>query len=222
MKPKLLLSGEGKMPWYIAAFTALGAEVVAENCPEYRDGFDGLVLCGGVDIDPARYGQPVAGSVGINPARDAAEFALVDAFLRADKPILGICRGHQLLNVYFGGSLIQHIREAEDHVMHDRVDSVHGIVAEPHSRLASLYGRQFHVNSAHHQAVDRVGAGLFVTACALDGTVEALEHKSLPVMSVQWHPERISCEKRRADASNGEIWISHFIDFCRSRKGSGR
>ena len=222
MKPKLLLSGEGKMPWYIAAFTALGAEIEAEYCPEYRDGFDGLVLCGGVDIDPARYGQPVMGSVGMDPARDAAEYALIDAFLQADKPIFGICRGHQLLNVYFGGSLIQHIPTAEDHVMHDRVDSVHGVCAEPDSVLANLYGREFPVNSAHHQAVDRLGEGLRITARALDGTVEALEHMSLPVMSVQWHPERISCEKRRADASNGEILITHYIDFCRSRKGYGR
>lgn len=158
----------------------------------------------------------------MDPARDAAEYALIDAFLQADKPIFGICRGHQLLNVYFGGSLIQHIPTAEDHVIHDRVDSVHGVCAEPDSILAGLYGREFPVNSAHHQAVDRVGKGLFVTASALDGTVEALEHESLPVMSVQWHPERISCEKRRADASNGEILITHFIDFCRSRKGYGR
>ena len=222
MKPKLLLSGEGKMPWYIAAFTALGAEIEAEYCPEYRDGFDGLVLCGGVDIDPARYGQPVMGSVGMDPARDAAEYALIDAFLQADKPIFGICRGHQLLNVYFGGSLIQHIRTAEDHIAHERVDSAHSVTAVDGSILSGIYGTEFSVNSAHHQAADRLGDGLRVTAIAADGTVEALEHATLPVFSVQWHPERMSFSRRREDTVCGEPLIAHFIEFCSQWKGKDR
>lgn len=125
----------------------------------------GLLLPGGGDIDPARYSQPSAGSEAPDLQRDATELELVSRFLAWGRPILGICRGIQLLNVALGGDLIQDIPTAADH-KHDAVrgDRVHGVEAAPGSFLEGLYGSAFSVNSAHHQALGQVAPGLRVAA----------------------------------------------------------
>lgn len=169
---------------YVEALTSLGAEVCFEN-PETCDA---LLLPGGGDVDPARYGQENRGSLGIDPERDALEFAALETALRRGLPVLGICRGCQLLNVALGGTLHQDI---PDHTALDEdVDRLHpSRTVDP--VLTALYGEEFIVNSSHHQAVDRPGEGFRPVQWAPDGTVEAIRHETLPLFGVQWHPERL-------------------------------
>jgi putative glutamine amidotransferase len=145
--------------------------------------FDGLLMLGGGDIDPHRYGAiEVREEVrAVDPRQDAFEEAALRAALDLDLPVLTICRGTQLLNVAFGGSLHQHI---EDHrFVH------HEVAVDPGSRLAAMGGARQIGHSVHHQSIDRLGDGLVVTARADDGTVEGVELTNRWVVGVQWHPE---------------------------------
>jgi putative glutamine amidotransferase len=146
-------------------------------------------------VDPALYGEIASPETDPpDPERDAVEAALIDEALARDLPLLGICRGMQLLNVHFGGSLVQHLPTVGRHVRRtsDRGLPAHRVVIEPGSMLASIAHRQmWEVNSRHHQAVARLAGGFKVCASdPEDGTVEAIE---LParryVLAVQWHPE---------------------------------
>ncbi|MFD3804205.1 gamma-glutamyl-gamma-aminobutyrate hydrolase family protein [Streptomyces sp. NPDC058611] len=151
---------------------------------------DGLVVAGGPDLDPVHYGAARDPRTGA-PAtvRDRWELALLDAALAAGLPLLGICRGMQALNVALGGTLVQHI---DGHVAAPGVMSRHPVRPVPGTRYAAAVPEEAQVPTYHHQAVDRLGRGLVVSADAVDGTVEAIE---LPgpehwVLGVQWHPER--------------------------------
>jgi putative glutamine amidotransferase len=156
---------------------------------EYAGVLDGILLSGGTDLDPARYGAaPDPSNYAAEPERDAFEFALVDLAIERDLPVLGICRGLQVLNVWAGGSLHQ------DLPPHARYDLDAGVALDevtfqPASRLHALYGERRGINSLHHQAVDRVGEGFDVVGRSVDGTVEALEWAGHDVIAVQWHPE---------------------------------
>lgn len=153
---------------------------------------DGLLLTGGADIDPARYGhQPETDEFPPEPVRDELELALFDAAVTRRLPVLGICRGLQLINVHAGGTLHQ---DVPPHALFDVAPETeaHPVTFEPSSTLGRLYGERRMVNSLHHQTVDEVGDGLVVTARAEDGTVEGLEHQDTPVVSVQWHPEMMT------------------------------
>jgi putative glutamine amidotransferase len=168
---------------------------------------DGLVLSGGADVDPARYGQgptPECGTVEIE--RDAWELALVEVALTAGIPVFGICRGIQVLNVARGGTLIQDlpVDEGDGHLrLHvGREVAVHAVKLEPGSLAASVYGTEVEVNSLHHQAVGELGSGLVATGHSPDGTVEALEMPGSPVFGVQWHPEML-----RAQPDPGFLWL---------------
>ena len=177
---------EWKRGSYRNALRQAGIEPV-ENVKELS-GVDGLLLAGGTDVDPALYGaERAAGTAEPDCVRDGLEGALLDEALERDLPVLGICRGLQFLNVHLGGTLQQHI---EGH-KYPKVREVHGVAIAPGSRLESILGeREYVVNSRHHQGVDRIGAGLGVTATAPDGVVEALELPSKRfVLAVQWHPE---------------------------------
>lgn len=152
---------------------------------------DGLLLSGGADIDPQRYDEPPHERAEPPEAiRDEFELAVLEAAVETRTPVLGICRGLQLLNVFAGGSLHQHVPE------HSRLDvdpaaTTHRVEITAGSDLERLYGTSHMVNSLHHQTVDRVGDGLVVTATH-EGTVEGLEHSTLPVLAVQWHPEMMA------------------------------
>lgn len=176
----------------------------------------GLLLPGGGDIDPARYGQISAGSEAPDLQRDAAELQLVSDFSAWGKPILGICRGIQMLNVALGGELIQDIPTAADH-RHDAVigDRTHLVVTDKESFLYPLYGREFSVNSAHHQALGRLAPGLRVAArCSRDGVIEAVEWPEKGIYGVQWHPERMSFALRREDTVDGRPIFESFLKLC--------
>lgn len=159
---------------------------------------DGLLLPGGADIDPKLYGQTAGEKCGKpNEKRDTAEPKILEAFLKTDKPIFGICRGVQLLNVYMGGTLIQDIKEEQKYNHSDfftRAKSAHPISIVKGSKLHGILGTETaKVNSLHHQAIDKVGDGLTVTAKSGDGYIEALELEGHPFcVAVQWHPEHMS------------------------------
>ena len=216
MKPKLLLSLTTNGHIYGGAFAGCGADVTVKHIPEISTDYDGLVLCGGDDVDPQYYGQENTACGELEQERDKTEFALLDAFVRAGKPVLGICRGQQLINVYFGGSLIQHMAETPIHRQSMEHYCTHEVTAEADSIAGKLYGENFRVNSCHHQAIDRLGNNLKVTAQA-DNIIEAVEHETLPVFAVQWHPEKLCFDYLRPDAVDGQPLIQYFVNFCKSR-----
>ncbi|GAA2765811.1 gamma-glutamyl-gamma-aminobutyrate hydrolase family protein [Streptomyces paradoxus] len=149
---------------------------------------DGLVIAGGPDVEPVRYGAEREERTGPPaPERDAWELALIDAALAAGVPLLGICRGMQLLNVALGGTLVQHI---DGHAEVVGVFGGHAVKPVPGSLYAGIVPEETFVPTYHHQAVDRLGEGLVPSAYAADGTVEAVELPSSDwVLGVQWHPE---------------------------------
>ena len=159
---------------------------------------DGLILSGGADIDPSGYGaQPHSETRGTVPGRDRAEIALTRRAIELDLPVLGICRGMQLINVALGGTLHQHLPDAVAHSEHRRRlgsfdDSAHDVRLEPGSRAAQAAGEELHTTkSHHHQGVEKIGEGLVVTGhSTLDDWPEAIEMPSRRfVLGVQWHPE---------------------------------
>jgi len=156
---------------------------------------DGLVLTGGGDVDPSEYGeQPVPEVSNVDPARDAWELAFAREAVAQRVPLLAVCRGAQVLNVALGGSLVQDVPTVtgERHAWGSRfTEVVHGVRLEPACRLAAILGTtEVGANSLHHQAAQRLGAGVTAVGWAPDGTVEALEVQGHPeVVAVQWHPE---------------------------------
>ena len=171
---------------------------LVEDPDEALDRIDGLMLAGGADLDPATYGaQPHPQTIGSVPERDVFEIALVRRALERDVPVLGICRGMQVMNVACGGTLHQHLPELLGHDEHRRVlgtfvGADHDVRLTPGSLAARAASEELHATkSHHHQGVDRIGEGLVVTGWALtDGLPEAIE---LPgnhfALGVQWHPE---------------------------------
>ena len=158
------------------------------------DGLDGLILTGGKDIDPAAYGhEPHPATEEPARDRDAWEFALLDGALRRRMPVLGICRGAQMLNVALRGTLHQHLPDVIGHSGHRHGDAVFAtstVRLVEGSRLGGLLGASLQAKCYHHQAIDRVGEGLVVSATDGDGVIEAVEMPGPEfVVAVQWHPE---------------------------------
>ncbi|MBV9500487.1 MAG: gamma-glutamyl-gamma-aminobutyrate hydrolase family protein [Acidobacteriaceae bacterium] len=185
-----------KVRAYEEAVRAGGMEPVAQliSEPVSLTGIDGLLLMGGTDVEPSRYGaEPAPETDTPDDERDAVELSLIDTALKLDLPIFAICRGLQILNVYHGGTLIQHLSGTRhDPDTDDKAACVHSVVFEPGSKLAAIAGTsKWQVNSRHHQAANDIGIGLRVTARGEeDTTVEGLERPaSRFVVAVQWHPE---------------------------------
>lgn len=157
---------------------------------------DWILLPGGEDIDPALFGEAPDPALGtVNARRDAFEFRLIGEALRQHKPIFGICRGMQVLNVYFGGSLWQDLPSGWPGSLDHRSPNGHAIRIVPGSRMAALLGTEaLDVNTSHHQAVKALAPGFRVSATAPDGVIEAFECDSLPIAAVQFHPERLELD----------------------------
>jgi putative glutamine amidotransferase len=165
-----------------------------DGVEETLDALDGLIFSGGADLDPELYGQEAhAETNGIVPERDSAEFALLQAALERDMPVLAVCRGSQVLNVALGGDLVQHLPDVVGHERHKHTPGVfadHDVDVLPGTRTREILGDRAPVKSHHHQGYGRLGEGLREAALADDGTVEALEVPSRRfALGVLWHPE---------------------------------
>lgn len=210
MTAAILIPGrEDRLPNYAAAIRRQGGQVRFTETAAMTD-CAGLLLPGGGDLAPALYGAEDLGSHPWEAEKDRLELALAEAFLAAGRPVLGVCRGLQVLDVLFGGTLHQDI---PGHSQISGQDSIHSVTAEPDSLAGRLWGGQFSVNSAHHQAADRVGGGLRVTAWAADGVIEALEAPGLPLWAVQWHPERMV----PPSLPDGGPLFAFFLEKCREK-----
>jgi putative glutamine amidotransferase len=180
---------------------------------------DGLVLSGGSDVEPDRYGGMFHPTMDwIDARRDAWELALLDAAEENGLPILGVCRGCQLLNVHRGGTLHAHLDEALGHTAGGAdVDWRHGVRLEPDSRTRAIIGADApRVTSLHHQAIDRVGGGLRAVAFAADdGGIEAVEDPARDVVGVAWHPEM------QLDEPAGQALFHWIVEAAAARLGRG-
>lgn len=210
MKPRILISGsKGSLINYLNAIEKAGGVGDAMYAPILdANGYDGLILAGGSDISPELYGDINNGlSVGMDLEREKSDKIMADAFIKAGKPVLGICRGMQMLNVLFGGTMIQDLGDkCAVHTPENGVDKSHAVDIEKGSVLFEIYGESAEVNSAHHQALKDVAEDFTVTARAKDGTVEAIEHKTLKIFGVQWHPERYD---------GGAEFVKWFVELCK-------
>jgi gamma-glutamyl-gamma-aminobutyrate hydrolase PuuD len=176
-----------------------------QGADEAIDGVDALVLTGGSDVDPERYQQrPQAGTIVVRPWRDDWELRLLARALAADLPVLGVCRGAQLLNVALGGTLDQHIPDSVGHQRHCPAPGVFGatrVTLSPGSVLAGVLGPTVTVACYHHQAIDKVAPELTAAGWSEDDIVEAVE---LPghrfALGVQWHPEQDGGDLRLFEA----------------------
>lgn len=216
-KIRIQVSGEsGRTDNYSAAIRGVGGDPASGYCPVPDLSCAGLVLCGGGDIESVLYDQEDQGSYPPDQARDQAELALFQAFYEAGKPILGICRGMQLINVALGGNLLQDL-PPEQKIFHTSAqgDLVHPVFSPEGSALNQLYGPVFSVNSAHHQAADQLADGLRAVAWSESGVVEALDLPGYPLLGVQFHPERMAFGKRRLDTVDGAAIFAWFLNVCR-------
>ena len=185
-----------------------GVPVLLPPVPQAADALDrvdAVLLSGGRDVDPGRYGAAPHPATGLpHPDRDASELTVLRRALALGLPVLGVCRGAQLLNVALGGTLHQHLPDVVGHDGHNATPGVFGDIdvrLDPAGRVAAAVGPHVRVRCHHHQAVDRLAPGLVATGWAADGTVEAVELAgpgTVPpfVVGVQWHPEEDATDVR--------------------------
>ena len=199
--------------WLLSRDALLFVLPLSQRAADYAKALDGLVLQGGADISPLAYGeQPLKPEWEGDPLRDRYEIELVQAFMAQKKPVLGICRGAQLINVALGGSLHQDVpaHRTEDYDLH-----AHDVRLEPGSGLARLYGETGprRVVSIHHQAINRLAPGLRVEARADDGVIEAVRGTGATyICAVQWHPE---FHGGRDGFLDGALLLDEFLEATR-------
>lgn len=197
--------------------------------------YDGLVLPGGGDIAPALFGARDEGSRDIDEQLDCLQLRTLDAFVQAGKPVLGICKGLQIINVHFGGTIIQDLPEPSQlvhayvspkesrppqkdspckmPVIRNNGDKIHPTKAARGTFPQQLYGDAPITNSAHHQGAGSVGDGLLVAQYSCDFVIEAIYHAQLPILGVQWHPERMCFEYADIRMDDGAALLRYFLSL---------
>lgn len=190
------------------------------DAEEYAELADGILFTGSnCDITPSLYGQENRKSAMCDASLDERELQLFAAFSQKNKPIFGICRGIQLINVALGGTLLQDIPdEVTGLTVHDKVykaeTQFHPVKAKEGSLFCQFFGTDFMTNSYHHQAIKDCGQGLIPTITTEDGIIEAVEHESKPIFGAQWHPERMVGQEQ-TELPNMLPLFLHFIELCK-------
>ena len=234
---------EGEFDDYARVLMELGAEEAFVSLDvDELDRVDGLVFPGSTqDINPARFGQENLGSNDVCDDHDQVQWKLMDRAMKMGLPVLGICRGMQFINVYFGGDLVQDLISSPVH-RYREPDCYHEVLTAPGSFAAKLFGPVASINSRHHQGLGGIGKGLKAAAFWTPGlsenltaedvapeaavaladrddweliVAESIIHESLPIIGYQWHPEKMvqkGDEKQKAD---GAAAIKYFLDLCR-------
>lgn len=204
-----------------AIIRAGGVPVISAlgDAEAYADIADGVVFTGSsCDIDPKLYGEENRKAASCDPQLDEMELQLFNAFYKRKKPILGICRGVQLLNVALGGTLMQDIEEevpglTVHNLVYQKATEQHPVKAVPGSLFEKLFGQEFLTNSHHHQAVKACGKGLRPAVMTEEGVIEAVEHEELPIFGTQWHPERMTGDEQQ-ELTDMMPLFEHFIACC--------
>lgn len=207
-------------PNYVKAMSHFDAECInTREIPEDISGYDALILPGGDDIDPVFFHQEMNGTREVDHDLDVTQLTLCREFAKAGKPILGICKGAQIINVCFGGDLIQDLPDGirEHHTYHSGLGTgeYHETKIVPGTFLADLYGEHVVTNSYHHQAIGKVGEDLAVLQRSDDGVIEFLAHKTLPIYASQWHPEKNCWETAEEGVADGAPLFAYFAEQIR-------
>lgn len=175
--------------------------------------YDKLIVPGGIDVDPALYNQEKDITVQlVDREFDDKQIKAIEHFIKNKKPILGICRGCQLLNVVFGGTLIQDVKTNIVHSLPEHQDAFHEVNNIKNSYMYELYGERCKINSLHHQAIDALGKDIEIVSRSDDGIVEACRHSSLPIIMVQFHPERLALNIGE-EAIDGYKLFNYFLEM---------
>lgn len=219
VKPKILISRSPKSSGlYEKAVEKAGGEPLSFYCPDPEMDFDALILGGGGDVDPLEFMERNHGSREIDVPRDKVEIALVTRCVYENKPILGICRGHQVVNIALGGNIYQDMTPelvAYHGENQEGTPGTHPVRVAMMTMLDELYGREMVVNTSHHQAIYKFGQGLYATAWDEHGVVEAMQHGSLPIWTVQFHPEQLA----RGEEADGQKIFDYFLEQCKKHCG---
>ncbi len=182
-------------------FTDFSAIEAAEKC-------DAVLFTGGGDLNPNLYGEEITLSAGIDDKRDKDEYEYLDAFSKANKPIFGICRGVQVINVYFGGSLYQHIGD-------DHKSGSHNINIIKNSFMDKAYPDGMRSNSSHHQAVKKLAPGFKISAISDEGIIEAIENPQKNIYATQFHPEGMTLKHLSDNYSDGKNYFDFIYDITK-------
>jgi len=211
---KILLLGDKHIENYETVLKFLNVDYdTLLNVKDVNE-YDGLIIPGGIDVCPKFYHEEKDPTVKLaDEDWDNLQIRYIKHFVDNKKKILGICRGMQLLNVYFNGSLIQNITTNIKHTWNsDHSDSFHEMNCFD-GFIKELYGDKCRINSSHHQAIKKLGNGFKIIAKSNDEIIEAVEHSSLPIIGVQFHPERLTLEFKRDDCVDGLKVYKYFLDM---------
>ena len=191
MTKLVILGRKSQTSNYETFFRKLPVRTVTTLVPGEVTSCDALILPGGGDINPAFFGEKNKGSRTIDTELDILQFQALDTAIAAGIPVIGICKGMQIINVAFGGTILQDMPGDHLHSIPSG-DAFHTSIMTEDSRLFKYFPVEMRVNSAHHQRIGRLGQHLkIIQHCPDDGCPEALEHDALPVLGLQWHPERL-------------------------------